>query len=42
MKPRIRFYNDGTRVKPKGNNIVRWDLLPYILQLKKLEENKPL
>ena len=34
MKPRMKFYNDGSRVV-KGNMIIPYELLAYVIQLKK-------
>ena len=41
MKPRMKFYSDGSRVII-GNEIIKYELLTYVLQLKKLEYKSPL
>jgi len=36
MKPRMEFYSDGKRVD-KGNMIIPYSLLTYVMQLNRLE-----
>jgi len=37
MKSRMKFYNDGKRVV-KGNMIIHFDLLTYVIQLERLNK----